>query len=963
MRDLLLVHLENERYGVWKDEILSIREVQALHRIPLSPACIAGMSIIDDRTVTLADLPVCIGYASAAQNGEGRILMLASPEKITGFMVTGDIDTISVPPDSVFPVPEYLKTEVIDFCAVRDSAPIPIINVAKLCAHLIKADQEPIAPALTVPMQAADAVTGQAEVRIFELSGEMFAAPSKGMQDRAIKPGRIATLSLLPEYVRGITFRDNKILPVIDLCQRIKRQRCRPDASMVVDEIGGRQFGFLVDDDRGIFSKEDMLISDLPPVARISWLSKAVVRSGETIPLVDPAALLLSRQGQSVEKPQDQRYTPESEFPEFFKRQDVDVVEFLLLGARHALPKSEVEDIIPFKSFRPIPDTPEIVVGIAEHNGTLLPVLDLAMVFGRRSPVKTEWSMIVVRNGDFRALVVTEAVLGEPRLSLDLQKSVPILLPHRVVYGCYPAADGVRLIMNVYAMTVHFEKSLVKDLLPALSAEMKMARAEIVHTLLDEQPVAGVAAELAPSGAFETDSEQEQQPVAGAAEQLSDIGISPVPGTEQAAISAAYQNQEPASEMVATRASEAGSEPEPQPAEAAAEVARSGAVETDSEQKQQPLSGTVEQVSDSGVPVVSITEQAAASLAYQSQEQASPEETENIREKSDLLCAAARAEVTEPSQSSETVEQQAEEQIEIPETAKTASEAPAAPAAAEEASTVTILPAPERPFLASEERPVRTEDEIPVQATEETMPEKAPIEIIHTAPGIDGPALPDEEPEAAASTGNRQVQADEPRFVAETAREQQPEVFPQDRAQTDAEADLREEPEGSGALQPETVRTGFFNQRPDNAHAAETAGPSRLSQPSSDFSLKEKGKGRLRYAVAGAILVALLSSVVFLKKSSIPEKRTGENPLPKTAALTTEESVLPKKNKPSLELDIPASRIVDTQVYLVVKGDTLWSISERFTGNPFNYPRIAGENKIANPDLIFPGQKIRLIKK
>jgi nucleoid-associated protein YgaU len=64
-----------------------------------------------------------------------------------------------------------------------------------------------------------------------------------------------------------------------------------------------------------------------------------------------------------------------------------------------------------------------------------------------------------------------------------------------------------------------------------------------------------------------------------------------------------------------------------------------------------------------------------------------------------------------------------------------------------------------------------------------------------------------------------------------------------------------------------------------------------------------------------------------------------------------------------LELNIPKHMPpVDIDVYVVVHGDTLWSISERLTGSPFNYPRIAGRNKIANPNLIFPGQKIQLIK-
>jgi len=69
-----------------------------------------------------------------------------------------------------------------------------------------------------------------------------------------------------------------------------------------------------------------------------------------------------------------------------------------------------------------------------------------------------------------------------------------------------------------------------------------------------------------------------------------------------------------------------------------------------------------------------------------------------------------------------------------------------------------------------------------------------------------------------------------------------------------------------------------------------------------------------------------------------------------------------EKPRVLLELDIPANRPVDIDVYVVQEGDTLWSISERFTGNPYNYPRIAGENRIAEPDLIFPEQRIRLIK-
>ncbi len=48
--------------------------------------------------------------------------------------------------------------------------------------------------------------------------------------------------------------------------------------------------------------------------------------------------------------------------------------------------------------------------------------------------------------------------------------------------------------------------------------------------------------------------------------------------------------------------------------------------------------------------------------------------------------------------------------------------------------------------------------------------------------------------------------------------------------------------------------------------------------------------------------------------------------------------------------------------YVVVEGDTLWDISERFTQNPWHWPEIWYlNNQIDNPHLIFPGDIIGLV--
>jgi nucleoid-associated protein YgaU len=50
------------------------------------------------------------------------------------------------------------------------------------------------------------------------------------------------------------------------------------------------------------------------------------------------------------------------------------------------------------------------------------------------------------------------------------------------------------------------------------------------------------------------------------------------------------------------------------------------------------------------------------------------------------------------------------------------------------------------------------------------------------------------------------------------------------------------------------------------------------------------------------------------------------------------------------------------EYYIIKKGDTLSAIAKHFYGKANDYPRIFEANRevIKNPDLIFPGQKIRI---
>ena len=455
-----------------------------MHRIPLSPARIAGILIDDGQAVTLADLAACIGLGQATEQaaGQGSILLMEQGEKVTGFVVSGELDMLSIPADLLFPLPAFLSTPVFDSCAVHDGIPVPIINVAALYARAMRAGDQSSLDLPKIPAAQAPDVSGTGRIRFFTAAGERFAASAAGMAEQPVKPGAVTRLPGLPRYVQGVTFLNGRLLPVIDLPQRIKGHNAPPQSLMLVAGIAGDAYGLLVDGDGGMLPAAEVAIKPIPMIARSPWLKQVVVHEGELVPLVDLARALSSSTADSAadEKPLWQRYAPGSGFNDQFFKHDVEVVEFSLLGERHALPRHEVEEVIAFRPCRALPDVPPVVTGVVEHNGEILPVLDLAMMFGRRSLATPAWRMMLVKNGDFRALVVTEAVFKERRLPPASHRAVPLKLPHHLMYGCYPDAEAVRIILNIEAIAVHFEESLIQQFLPALSPGMRKMSAEAV---------------------------------------------------------------------------------------------------------------------------------------------------------------------------------------------------------------------------------------------------------------------------------------------------------------------------------------------------------------------------------------------------------------------------------------------------------------------------------------------------
>ncbi len=471
MRELLLLALDGLQYGVWTEEIIS-RDVQVIHWLTTTARVNYAISSVNRQTLTLVDLSACLGLAPVRRERESQVLVIAQQEKGAGFIVEDIVGSLQVPSSAIIAVPPYLQTSVTDSCVVSGDDLIPVINLFELHRRIQETDFSPVKPdfTLTAGLQDKAVATSLNTIRLFACNGKPFAASSCNIQSQLTEVKSITGLTLMPDHIRGISLFNGKILPVIDLAVQLEQDDGQQADQVLIVEFGGQEFAFLVDSDIGILSSEHFSVQPLPRFARSVWFSQAVICNERIIPIIDVLQLLMRRGESEKEEISGTEVIGKPGFLDRFGTEVVKIIEFQMSGVCHALPEMEVKASIPFKPFREIPDADKIVAGVISHGDELIPVLDLARCFGKISSPDREWRLLLVENGSFRIFLMTGKVIGERILTREMQRDLPFVLPHSVVYGCYPFESSVRLILNIKALTQHFDEERAKEFFQAFSS-------------------------------------------------------------------------------------------------------------------------------------------------------------------------------------------------------------------------------------------------------------------------------------------------------------------------------------------------------------------------------------------------------------------------------------------------------------------------------------------------------------
>ena len=138
-----------------------------------------------------------------------------------------------------------------------------------------------------------------------------------------------------------------------------------------------------------------------------------------------------------------------------------------------------------------------------------------------------------------------------------------------------------------------------------------------------------------------------------------------------------------------------------------------------------------------------------------------------------------------------------------------------------------------------------------------------------------------------------------------------------------------------------------------------------VEKDSADFTAPPQNKEILRIDTDDFTLTVERPQSPKTEPAVPPEQKAidEDSPLLKTDEQLPRKSqqAPPEKTDQTTSMPVAAGKM--EIIHIVVKGDTLWDISAKYLGDPFRYPELAKLSRINDPDLIYPGDLIRITKK
>ncbi|BCH56553.1 chemotaxis protein CheW [Agrobacterium vitis] len=135
--EILAFKLHGQEFCVKTTSIREIRGWAPATSLPHAPQEVVGVINLRGTVIPIVDLAVKLGMASMTANERSAIIVAEVDSAVVGLLVDAVSDILTVPADSLQPVPQATSTgtDFSDGIIVQDASMICFLNLERMFAH------------------------------------------------------------------------------------------------------------------------------------------------------------------------------------------------------------------------------------------------------------------------------------------------------------------------------------------------------------------------------------------------------------------------------------------------------------------------------------------------------------------------------------------------------------------------------------------------------------------------------------------------------------------------------------------------------------------------------------------------------------------------------------------------------------------------------------------------------------
>ena len=461
VHQFVIFHVADEMFAMPLSDVREIIRMPDVVRVPLSPLALEGLANLRGTVLPVIQLRRIFGMDPVEHNDATRVVVLDQGQPV-GLVVDRMANVVTVDGDNIEPASTIEGTVHTDMMTgmikTNDGkSMVMILDAGKVVAREFSAIKRAVDRNAAGSGDISDdarrerltEIADESQLVSFEVAGQEYALPIERVQEIVQIPGQITEVPNTPSHVLGVMTLRNRLLPLVSLRAMfgLPARELTDSNKILVVSLGegaaAMSVGVMMDSVKEVLRVEHSIIDPVPPmlsrggdmgeiqsICRLQGGKRLVaILSADRMFDTGEIRTIVASQDTGTAEMNDHSPGQTTGARTGVIDDEEQFVVFRLMNEEYGVPIDSVQEIVRVpEELTKVPRTSDLIEGVINLRGVVLPVVDQRRRFGLPSMDRNDRQRIMVFTiRGVRTGFIVDSVSEVMRISASLIGASPPL--------------------------------------------------------------------------------------------------------------------------------------------------------------------------------------------------------------------------------------------------------------------------------------------------------------------------------------------------------------------------------------------------------------------------------------------------------------------------------------------------------------------------------------------------------